>query len=86
MVLLEAMSKGMPIVAFDCPTGPREILTDGQDGILVPPEDVTALSAALLRVIGDDGLRRRLGAAARETAARYSLEAIGARWDALLET
>jgi glycosyltransferase involved in cell wall biosynthesis len=84
MVILEAMSKGMPIVAFDCPTGPREAITDERDGLLVPPEDVDAFAAALLRVIEDPGLRERLGAAARETARDYDIEVIGARWETVL--
>jgi glycosyltransferase involved in cell wall biosynthesis len=84
MVVVEAMSKGMAVVAFDCPTGPAEIITDGRNGLLVAPEDVRALSAALLRVVGDAELRRRLGAAALETARDYDIGAIGARWEALL--
>jgi glycosyltransferase involved in cell wall biosynthesis len=80
------MAKEMAVVAFDCPTGPAEIITDGRDGLLVPPQDVPGLSAALLRVVVDDDLRRRLGAAGAETARRYGLEAVGARWEALLES
>ena len=85
MVVVEAMSKGMAVVSFDCPTGPGEIITDGRDGLLVAPEDVAALSAALLRVIEDAELRRRLGAAALQTARDYDVRAVGARWEAVLE-
>jgi glycosyltransferase involved in cell wall biosynthesis len=84
LVLIEAMSKGMAVVAFDCPTGPGEVITDGEDGLLVPAEDVPAFSRALSRVIEDEELRRRLGAAAVATAHRYDLEPIGRRWEALL--
>jgi glycosyltransferase involved in cell wall biosynthesis len=84
MVILEAMSKGMAVVAFDCPEGPREIITHERDGILVPPEDVAALSDAMLRVIEDDGLRVRLGQAGLRTAEDYGIEKIGAQWRALL--
>jgi len=85
MVVVEAMSKGMAVVAFDCPTGPGEIITDGRDGIVVAPEDVHGLSEALRRVIEDEELRRRLGAAALDTARDYDIEAIGQRWEALLK-
>jgi glycosyltransferase involved in cell wall biosynthesis len=85
MVLVEAMSKGLPVVSFDCPRGPSEIVTDGVDGLLVPAGDVHALAAAMLRVIGDEAFRRRAGAAALQAAQRYDLAAIGAEWEVLLE-
>jgi glycosyltransferase involved in cell wall biosynthesis/membrane-associated phospholipid phosphatase len=83
MVLVEAMSKGLPIVAFDCPTGPREVVHSGQNGFLVPHKDAESFASALLTVIRDAELRTKLGAGAVEEARRYSLEKIGARWDAL---
>jgi glycosyltransferase involved in cell wall biosynthesis len=85
MVLVEAMSKGLPVVSFDCPRGPSEIVTDGVDGLLVPAEDVDALATAILRVIGDEAFRRRAGAAALQASQRYDLASIGADWEALLE-
>jgi len=84
IVLLEAMAAGLAVVSFDCPTGPSEILSDGSSGLLVPAEDVTALAAALDRVMDDEALRRRLAAAAPAAVRRYSTEAIGRRWDELL--
>jgi glycosyltransferase involved in cell wall biosynthesis len=84
MVLLEAMGKGLPVVSFDCPTGPREIVTDRENGLLVPHQDVEALAGAINEMIEDEELRRRCGAGARATAARYSIEVIGARWEELL--
>ena len=84
MVLLEAMSKGLPIVSFACPTGPAELIEHGVDGLLVPPGDVPGLSAALLDMVEDHDLRRRVGAAARRKAAAYDVAAVGRRWDALL--
>jgi glycosyltransferase involved in cell wall biosynthesis len=84
MVLLEAMSKGLPVVSFDCPTGPREIVRSGENGLLVPHQDVDALAAAMIRMIEDEDLRRRCGAGALATAERYSIDVIGARWEQLL--
>jgi glycosyltransferase involved in cell wall biosynthesis len=83
LVLLEAMGKGMAVVAFDCPTGPRDIIDDHRNGILVPPRDVEALAAGLLELIEDDDLRRRCGPAAAETAKQYTIDAVGPRWEAL---
>jgi glycosyltransferase involved in cell wall biosynthesis len=85
MVVLEAMSKGLPVVAFDCPRGPGEIITHGEDGLVVPDGDVEAFAAALGRLMGDAGERRRMGAAAVRKAERYDAEAVGARWDALID-
>ncbi|MFC7649970.1 glycosyltransferase [Streptosporangium lutulentum] len=84
MALIEAMSKGLPAVAFDCPTGPGEIITDGVDGQLVEPKNVEALAEAICELIDDQDLRRKLGAAAQNTAAAYDLQTIGSRWDTLL--
>jgi glycosyltransferase involved in cell wall biosynthesis len=85
LILLEAMSKGLPVVSFDCPTGPGDVIEDHRNGILVPAGDVDALAAGMLELIADEGLRRRLGAAAAQTANVYTIEAIGPRWDRLLD-
>jgi glycosyltransferase involved in cell wall biosynthesis len=84
LVLLEAMSKGMAVAAFDCPTGPADIVEHRRNGLLVPRRDVAALSAALLELVEDEELRRRCGRAAAVTAQRWAMPAIGPRWDALL--
>ena len=54
LVLIEAMSKGMAVVAFDCPTGPADVIDDHRNGLLVPPKDVDALRGRPAR---DDGRR-----------------------------
>jgi glycosyltransferase involved in cell wall biosynthesis len=85
MVAVEAMSRGLPVVSFDCPHGPGEIVTHGRDGLLVAPEDVDGLSAALEELMVDPVRRAALGAAARRTAAAYHPDVIAAAWEALLE-
>ena len=84
LVLIEAMSKGMAVAAFDCPTGPAELIDDHRNGLLVPAEDVPALAAAIAELIEDRELRERCGAGALETAREYTLEAVGRRWEAVL--
>ena len=85
LVLVEAMSKGMACVAFDCPTGPADIIDDHRNGLLVPAKDVEGLSAALLEMIEDEELRRRCGDAALETSRDYTMAAIGPRWEEMLQ-
>ena len=83
LVLLEAMGKGMGVVAFDCPTGPRDIIEDRRNGVIVPPKDPAAFATGLKALIEDSELRRRCGEAAAETAQQYTIEAVGPRWEAL---
>ncbi|MGP0040863.1 MAG: glycosyltransferase family 4 protein [Rhodomicrobium sp.] len=81
--LAEAMAHGVPAISFDCDTGPKDIIRHDCDGLLVPPEDVPALSAALDRLMGDEELRHRFGAAAQETRNRFSLETVAKMWEDL---
>jgi glycosyltransferase involved in cell wall biosynthesis len=85
MVLLEVMSEGLPVVSFDCPTGPGEVIADGSSGLLVPPEDPGALAAALCALIEHPDRRHALaaGGLARVDSA-YSSEVVNAQWEALI--
>jgi glycosyltransferase involved in cell wall biosynthesis len=71
MTIVEAMRCGLPVVSTDCPNGPREIIEDGVDGLLVPVGDPRALAAGLERLMADEALRRRMGRQALENAARF---------------
>jgi glycosyltransferase involved in cell wall biosynthesis len=83
MVLLEAATAGVPAVAFDCPTGPGEIIDHGRNGLLVPPQDVTALAAGMLRLIENPAERRALGTAARADSSRFAMATVRQDWERL---
>ncbi|EDY42411.1 glycosyltransferase [Streptomyces sp. SPB074] len=82
-VIVEAMAAGLPVVSFDADHGPRNIITHGEDGLIVPKNDNDGLAAALLELVEDEDRRRRMGRAAvlkavafQETASRERFEAI----------
>lgn len=84
--LLESMASGLAAVCFDCDTGPREVVRDGVDGVLVRPNgDVPALCAALEAVMGDDAMRARMAAAAIDVRDRFSANRVLARWEELFD-
>jgi glycosyltransferase involved in cell wall biosynthesis len=85
MVLLEAMAAGLPVVAFDCPTGPAELLDGGRSGVLVPVGDSAALADGILRVVTDRAEQRRLADAAEDRAGTFDISATAARWESLFE-
>ena len=85
MVLVEAMACGLPVVSFDCPAGPDEIITDGVDGLLVPSGDVHALAEKLMALMSDESLRIRLGQQTLLTAQRYDMATLANQWKTLFE-
>lgn len=82
--LLEAMAMGCPVIAADCDSGPREIIRHGENGLLVPVEDVDALAAGLQKLFDDAALRVRLGTEAVKVREYYSKTAILAQWEQLI--
>ncbi|MGW0084047.1 stealth conserved region 3 domain-containing protein [Streptomyces sp. NPDC003393] len=81
LVLMEAQAAGVPVVSYDCPNGPREIILDGQTGVLVPPGDVEALAQRLDQLMRDDAMRHRMGAAAAESITRFAPPLVNERWE-----
>lgn len=80
LVLVEAMASGLPVVSFDCPAGPDEIITDGYDGLLAPSGDVKALSQKLMLLMADEELRKRLSQNACQGAQQYEMNLIAGKW------
>lgn len=85
LVLVEAMSCGLPPVSFACPAGPKDIISDGVDGFLVPPGDEEILSERICALIEDESLRKKMSAAALKKAERYRIPRITEQWMALFE-
>lgn len=81
--LLEALACGVPAVAYDCSTGPRELITDGVNGLLVPPGQTQALTQALGRLMSDADLRAQMGRHADLTLDAHAIERISGRWEAV---
>jgi glycosyltransferase involved in cell wall biosynthesis len=83
--LLEALAYGVPSLAVDCETGPREILRHGVDGLLVPQGDPAALEKGLEQLMGDPALRARFAERATEVRDRFAVKRIAQQWETLFE-
>ena len=86
MVLLEAQSVGLPAVSYACSSGPRDIITDGEDGFLVPLYDEATFAERLSTLMRDEALRTCMGKAAEVASHRYDLEVIMPQWLELFST
>jgi len=85
MVLTEAMACGLPCVSFDCPYGPSDIITEGEDGFLVPVGDTDKLAEKICFLIENDETRFRMGKNAKENVKRFLPENIISQWDKLFK-
>ena len=79
------MAAGLPVIAFDCAYGPHDLIIPGQNGILVPPEDVALLATAMTDLLSRRQLQAQLGSAAKMDARRFLPDEIIGRWTVLVE-
>jgi glycosyltransferase involved in cell wall biosynthesis len=84
MVLLEALSNGLPCIAFDCDTGPRNIITHNIDGLLVEKENLARLAEAIASLIVNEEQRKKMGEIAIANMQRFSPDNVYELWKKLL--
>lgn len=85
MVLIEAMSCGLPVISFDCPDGPSDIIQDGEDGFLIQNGNIEELAEKIEYLIEHDALRPIMGRAARTNVQKYSKETVMSEWKKLFD-
>ena len=83
MVMIEAMACGLPVVTFDYKCGPRDIIDDGVNGLLVKEGDIKGQAAAMMKVMENEELRQRMSQQARKVTERYSEEVVMRQWVSL---
>jgi glycosyltransferase involved in cell wall biosynthesis len=86
LVLPEAMSCGLPVVAFDCPYGPADIINNEYNGFLVPNRDINLYADYVCQLMESPGLRQNMGAEGIKTAQRYQADRIMPMWKELFES
>ena len=86
MVLPEAMSCGLPVIAFDCPYGPADIITDDMDGFLVKDWDIMSFADKVCLLMENQDLRQQMGQAAIRSSQRYRSDRIMSVWQELFES
>ena len=85
MVMIEAMACGLPAVCFDFKCGPRDIVSEGENGLIVPDGDIDGMAEAMVRLIKDDDLRKRMGEDAKKVVEKYSEDRVMGLWVNLYE-
>ena len=85
LVIIESMACGVPVVAFDCENGPRSIITDGENGFLVPPFNISLFAEKILLLMKNKELRCRMGEKAQKAATQYEIDKIGNQWKKLFD-
>ena len=85
LVIIESMACGVPVVSFDCENGPRSIITDGENGYLVPPFDINAYAEKVMYLMRNEELRKRLGSNALKSASQYDIDKVGFQWEQLFD-
>ena len=79
------MACGVPAIAFDCKCGPKDIIKNGTNGLLIANGDINGLAEAMMKLMGDESLRSKMSAYAREVANIYSEEKVMQKWISLFE-
>ncbi len=85
MVLIEAMACGLPVVSFDCPCGPKDIVSHDEDGLLVPSGDIDKLANAMSQLMDSYELRHQMAKNAICNVRRFQIDEIADRWQLLFE-
>lgn len=85
MVMIEAMACGLPVVTFDFKCGPRDIINDEENGLIVPDGDIQALADAMMRLMSNESLRQTMSVEARKVTETYSEEVVMRKWVELFE-
>lgn len=80
MVMIEAMACGLPVVSFDYKCGPKDIICEGENGLLVPNGDIEGLATGMKRLMADGAYRKKLSEGAKKIVETYSEEAVMKRW------
>lgn len=86
MVLVEAMACGLPVVSFDCPCGPKDIVKDGEDGFLVESGNVDALADKMCKLMNDKTLRVSMSQAGLKNVQRFGIEHVAEQWSRIFES
>lgn len=85
LVLVEAMACGLPVVAFDCENGPRSLITDGENGFLIPSYNVELFAERLIRLMDDEHLRAEMGEKGLLKSQQYHISKIASQWEHLFD-
>lgn len=85
LVIVEAMACGLPVISFDCENGPRSIISDGEEGFLIPTFDIEKFSNRLIQLMNDADLRKAMGEKGRKKSQCYQIESVGNQWKQLFD-
>ena len=86
LAIVEAMACGLPVISFDCPWGPRSIIADGEDGILVENGNLEQFAAAMVRLMQGNDVRAEMGKRAAVNVQRFSMETVARQWKDLFDS
>ncbi|MBQ8673134.1 MAG: glycosyltransferase family 4 protein [Bacteroides sp.] len=86
LVIVEAMSCGLPVVSFACKCGPRDIISDGKDGLLIPDDDIEKLAEGINWLIEEENVRIQMGNQAFSKSKGYAIDKIGMKWEILFDS